>query len=163
MRFEIEKTLEQGGEIEADLILGGLEWDGGAPLETGPSHVRGHLERARVGCEFDAQLTGTVTLECVRCLERFPHQVDSPFHLTFVKKEVPAHSGESKIEDADCDLYPAPDGRVDLDAIVREQLYLQIPLKPVCAASCRGLCKTCGENLNRGPCRCVRPDSVRVV
>ena len=85
------------------------------------------------------------------------------FRLLFTTGDDPAHAGESQIQGADCDLYPCEDGKVDLAAIVREQIYLHIPLKPVCHDLCQGLCLTCGEDLNRGPCRCGDPAHVRVV
>jgi uncharacterized protein len=37
---------------------------------------------------------------------------------------------------------------------MREQFYLSLPMKPLCRADCRGLCPSCGTNLNRGACDC---------
>ena len=151
MRIDIEKTLREGGMLEATLAMGTLEWEEGAEIEVRPVSLKGRLTRVRRGCEFQADLLGGVTLECVRCLQSF--SLDLAF----------AHAGESQIQGADCDLYPCKDGKVDLAVIAREQIYLHIPLKPVCLDLCQGLCLTCGEDLNRGPCRCGDPAHVRVV
>ena len=37
---------------------------------------------------------------------------------------------------------------------MREQLYLALPMKPLCREDCKGLCPNCGTNWNRGTCDC---------
>src|SRR4029078_5821755 len=39
--------------------------------------------------------------------------------------------------------------------MLREQFVLALPMKPLCAQACRGLCAACGENLNRTECACT--------
>ena len=48
--------------------------------------------------------------------------------------------------------------RLDLGDVVREQLFLSLPLKRLCREDCRGLCPTCGKNLNTGACGCPPPE-----
>ena len=43
---------------------------------------------------------------------------------------------------------------VDLDDLLRQQLYLSLPVKNLCAEECRGLCPGCGANLNQADCTC---------
>ena len=43
---------------------------------------------------------------------------------------------------------------MDLEAIIREQIILMVPLKPLCREDCRGLCPNCGANLNLESCDC---------
>jgi SAM-dependent methyltransferase len=51
--------------------------------------------------------------------------------------------------------FGAFDGQMlDLSPIIREQLILQIPMRSLCAESCKGLCLECGENINENKCRC---------
>jgi uncharacterized protein len=163
MRIEIEKVIEQGGGVDATLSLGSLDWERGSAIETAPATLKGSFVRANKGYEFDATLAGGVTLECVRCLEAFPLALSFDFHLLFVRGEEQRHAGETQLQPADCDLFPCPEGKVDLEAIAREQIYLHLPLKPICSGACQGLCQVCGDNLNRGPCRCGKPATVRVV
>ena len=40
-------------------------------------------------------------------------------------------------------------------ALAVEQIYLELPLKPICREDCRGLCTKCGCNRNRVECGCV--------
>ena len=45
---------------------------------------------------------------------------------------------------------------VDLTDEVRQSIILSLPTYPVCRADCRGVCPSCGKNLNQGPCTCGR-------
>jgi uncharacterized protein len=162
MRIDLEKVVQQGGRLDATLPIGTIEWERGLEIPVEPIVLKGTLVRARRGFELDATLAGRVTLPCVRCLESFEHPLTFPFHLTFIEGERPA-AGETQLQPGDCDLYPHADGKVDLAAIAREQVYLQLPLKPVCREACRGLCPACGEDLNRGACSCSAQSNVRVV
>jgi DUF177 domain-containing protein len=161
MRIDLEKVLLQGGRIDATIPMGELEWERGQEIPVGPVELKGTLARVRRGFELDATIDGAVTLACVRCLVSFEYPLAFPFHLTFVSAER-LEPGESQMQPGDCDLYAHTEGKVDLAAIAREQIYLQLPLKPVCSESCRGLCLTCGEDIGRGACRCDAQSNVRV-
>lgn len=54
----------------------------------------------------------------------------------------------------DGESYALGHDRVDLEPLARESLVLDLPLAPLCRDDCRGLCPTCGADLNQGPCEC---------
>lgn len=43
---------------------------------------------------------------------------------------------------------------LDLTEELREAIILALPGYPVCSNACKGLCMTCGKNLNKGNCTC---------
>ena len=43
---------------------------------------------------------------------------------------------------------------IDLDDVIREQVYLSLPIKRLCRETCSGLCPSCGLNLNKEQCQC---------
>lgn len=45
---------------------------------------------------------------------------------------------------------------VDLSGIVREYLLLSIPITTLCREDCKGLCPSCGADLNKTQCGCER-------
>jgi uncharacterized protein len=45
---------------------------------------------------------------------------------------------------------------LDVTAEVRDALVLSIPYQNLCSPDCKGLCVTCGTNLNQGDCVCVK-------
>jgi uncharacterized protein len=98
------------------------------------------------------QVKGTLELDCGRCLDPFPLVVDAPFDLRYVPQT--QNEGEGEREIAEDDLLTAfhNEGSLDLIDLLREQFQLALPMKPLCAQSCRGLCPVCGGNLNRTDC-----------
>ena len=50
------------------------------------------------------------------------------------------------------ELILADDLHIDLLPLIREYLYLDIPISPVCKPDCKGLCPICGSDLNLSNC-----------
>ncbi len=56
--------------------------------------------------------------------------------------------------DEDEDAYPMADEVIDLEPLLRDAVLLELPLAPLCAETCLGLCPQCGTNWNESPCDC---------
>lgn len=99
----------------------------------------------------------TLELPCSRCLEPIAVPVDVPFDLRY-QPHVGNVGGKDdrELEDDDFGTAFYDDDQIDLGLLMREQFYLALPMKPLCASTCRGLCPVCGMNLNRGTCECKR-------
>ena len=97
----------------------------------------------------------TLELTCSRCLEPYPWPVGGAFDLLYLPKEA-GDEGEREIRDGDFSAAVYENEAIDLGQLVREQLFLAVPMKPLCAESCQGLCPLCGTNHNRGACACRR-------
>jgi uncharacterized protein len=95
-------------------------------------------------------------LPCSRCLEPFTIAVDAPFDLRYQPRAENTGEGEREIEDDDLTTAFYDNEEIDLGQLMREQFYLAVPMKPLCAESCRGLCPVCGTNLNAGTCSCTQ-------
>ncbi len=57
--------------------------------------------------------------------------------------------------DRDEDAYPMTGNDLDLEPMARDAVLLELPLAPLCAPDCRGLCPQCGANRNLGDCECA--------
>ena len=105
------------------------------------------------------RIAGTVKtaleLDCSRCLEGFAVPIDASFDLLYIPASGAPDTEEKEIEEDDLDTAYYRDGIIDLADLVREQLYLALPMKPLCQEACRGLCPECGTNLNFGTCTCA--------
>ena len=88
---------------------------------------------------------------CRRCLAPVEQDVDTDVTLYFADADEEGDGGDGEV-------YPLPRGDdLDLTEAVREQVLLQAPEFTLCREECRGLCPTCGADLNEGACECV-PD-----
>ncbi len=100
-------------------------------------------------------LKGRIESQCSRCLEPFEHPIDTTFDLRYQPRAENTGEGEREIEDDDLTTAFYDDDRIDLGQLMREQIYLALPMKPLCRELCRGLCPQCGTNLNTGTCNCT--------
>jgi len=121
--------------------------------------IRGtiHLERHNDNILVRGHLLGELNFTCSRCLDVFaaPLAVDFDLLLKIGRPPIPAQEVELDSGDLDEDYFQ--DDELDLNALLREQILLTLPLKPLCREECRGLCRQCGANLNREPCSCTAP------
>ncbi|MFN3689662.1 MAG: YceD family protein [Fimbriimonadales bacterium] len=99
----------------------------------------------------------TVWLECGRCLSYFQLPVALEIHEEFPLVGTPAGLsayGYAEVEDRDS--FPVFEGNyLYVDDLLRQYLLLELPIAPVCREDCKGLCPTCGQNLNEAPCACA--------
>ncbi|MBM4284753.1 MAG: DUF177 domain-containing protein [Deltaproteobacteria bacterium] len=104
-------------------------------------------------------LGGTLDFACSRCLTRFGLAVEGAFDLLLVPGPAPVSGREEELSADDLSLDYYTGDELDLGAIIKEQILLLIPLKPLCAEDCSGLCPRCGADLNRGACACPAEES----
>jgi len=67
-------------------------------------------------------------------------------------------SKETHLENSDLDTDVIEGNELDLTEIAREQILLNLPEQELCKEDCRGICPTCGKDLNEGECRCGEDD-----
>lgn len=108
------------------------------------------FSRTPQGLFLQAEFQGSLELECVRCLESADHQLKTDF------SELYAFDARSMSESG---LLVPESGYIDLEPIFREYAILEIPINPICAANCKGLCRECGQNLNEKDCGHSQTDS----
>ena len=82
---------------------------------------------------LEGVLRAELRLECARCGEPFT----------------------GKFTEAFDELYEDAVESIDVCGPLRESAALMMPLKPLCAPGCKGLCRSCGENLNLKVCGCA--------
>lgn len=128
----------------------------GRALPLGSARVHGSLRRVAGGHEFRGRVETSVELGCSRCLERFRTTLDLPFDLIYGRAPEPEPAGEAgELEPEGPEYMPLDEGRIDLARLVTEQVYLALPLKPLCSGDCPGLCPRCGASRRREACGCA--------
>lgn len=138
-------AVDTTGELAAD---DPLLADAGVVL-AGPLRVAGRLSSAGKGKYYwRAHFETAVSTECRRCLKAVEVHVSQPLALIF------ATQGEAA-EDHGCYVIEDRARVLDLTEAVREELLLAIPRFVECRPDCRGLCPTCGADLNDSPCGCA--------
>jgi uncharacterized protein len=115
-----------------------------------------HLQHYRSGMElfFSGSLSADVIATCARCAEDFKVSSGRDFRFVLAPKSVGALGGRDlNAEDLEFSTYDGEE--VDVSPLLREQLLLALPTRPLCQEGCRGLCSHCGANLNHTSCNCT--------
>ena len=120
-----------------------------------PVHLVADVRKDHEKVRITGRVTTTLELACSRCLEGFRVPMDPSFDLLFLPASAEPHANEQEVEDDDLGTSYYRDGVIDLADVVREQLFLALPMKPLCQEACKGLCPECGTNLNAGACDCT--------
>jgi uncharacterized protein len=173
LTIDVDEIDESGQEWQADLprelVDGALR--GEPPTEFhagGAARVRARL--TKIGRSVLVQSRFTVPLEgqCKRCLKKV--RLDEPIELTltYVPRGAPSEPARrpghdrrepepaASFEPETVDEEPYSGKTIDLAPALREQILLAVPPSPVCDESCKGLCPTCGKDLNAGDCGCEK-------
>jgi len=121
---------------------------------TSPVRGAARLLRTQNGVLVRARLTTAVELECSRCLEPVQRELEIDLAEEF-RPSVHIVTGVPLDAPDDEALLIDEHHVLDLTEAVRQYISTALPLQPLCTPTCRGLCATCGKNLNEGPCGCA--------
>lgn len=128
--------------------------DDQVPLAIGEIHLAGFLQRTHGGISFEGDIGTVASMSCSRCLEAYALPLELHFDLLYTADPEPATRGESRVDEESITHARYDGARIQLDELLQEQIYLGLPLKPLCRPDCGGLCSRCGTNLNAGTCDC---------
>lgn len=158
VRVDLSEHLENPGD----------SYNATGVLEAASYNVGEKEYRLKAGISYDVVFTnaGTGILatgmvraeaqgECDRCLE--PTEFDiageiEEFYLFEEPEDPEAYEdgyelvGEDKV--------------IDLSEAINDAVVMDTPFVVLCQPDCKGLCPSCGHNLNEGPCDCAAQEEV---
>ena len=111
----------------------------------GPVSAAGEVKNTAGILELTAIVEADMTVRCDRCTAEFPQKLSYP--VTATLKADPD-------EDDYADLFPLEGDGIDVCDVLETCFILNMDQKFLCRDDCKGLCETCGKNLNDGPCDC---------
>jgi uncharacterized protein len=129
---------------------------------TGPGSLNLHLSRAGDVVYLCGRLDIQVSAKCARCLEAVELGMDVPLEVAlFPRGDEPeaAIDGEISTDDMGVALYDNME--INLAGVIRDEIYLELPMSALCSEDCAGLCTHCGVNLNADPCQCPKAIDMR--
>jgi uncharacterized protein len=100
------------------------------------------------------RLSGVVIAPCRRCLTPTAIPIDVPLRVVYQERGRDAGEAEGSGDD-DVVWLDRGATRIELDAQVRDRLFVETERFPLCTPDCRGICPQCGQNFNEGSCDCT--------
>ncbi len=121
-----------------------------------PIELALRLESVVEGVLVSGQATTTARGECVRCLDgvTLPVVLDLQELYDYPDKHdrYDRHDKrEASDDEEDAETRLIVDDLIDLEPLIRDLAVLALPLKPLCAPDCPGLCSECGARLADDP------------
>lgn len=97
-----------------------------------PLNIKAKVIMAEDEVVADIEVKSCFESFCSRCLEEVKKDWTTQFTLAFHAKEYAEF--------------------IEMDEDIRQELVLNLPLRILCQADCKGLCIDCGANLNKQEC-----------
>ncbi len=156
LSFDIRDLESAAVVVDSELRPDDAVWQTGDAVPSGPIRASGRLSAAGGGRFYwHGHIAGSAVLPCRRCLTETSVPVEDEAHLIFVPL------GDEEADDPDVYTFDPRAKDLDLRAAVRELWLLNTPAYALCREDCKGLCPTCGADLNAGPCQCPSPHDTR--
>ena len=152
MLIEIDRLPEEGLHVSRDFDFLSVDLVEENAVFLEPAHADVLVRKVSEEVWIKGRVTARLSFICGRCLTPFEFPVDSRFDIVFLPEEL--ETAKSELDDADMDTLYHYDRKIDLRAVVLEQLNLTFPPKPLCSEACEGLCAVCGELIRDGKCSC---------
>lgn len=155
MLLDLTRIRKATDSLDRTLEPADLPQAGEAYRVVAPAHLVCEIHKDHTRFRLTGSVTGELELDCSRCLEPYRLPIAMSFdHRYLPQSEASADEEEQEVEDDDLETSYYTDDQIDLSGLVREQFYLALPMKPLCAEDCKGLCPQCGTNLNLSRCGC---------
>ena len=134
MKLNLNGIPPQGIILEEDISPAELDLGLELIALSGPLETRVKVSRITNAVRVELEFSGEAVISCSRCLNDFRARIRRAVELDYA------------VEPGQHELDLGPD--------IREELIMGLPVKLLCREDCKGLCVTCGANLNEGKCGC---------
>ncbi len=138
---EVGDLLTHPGSRRDATVTGVLEARRDMAAVDGPIRANLTLESTPSGVVATGSVAAPIALTCSRCLAPWVAEVEPSFTQVFAVDPVP-------------DTFPIQGTTIDLEPALRDEVLAAVPVNVVHDPDCRGLCGTCGTDLNNGRCDC---------
>jgi uncharacterized protein len=138
-RIPISDLLGDGGRRRGITIDAEVEW--ALDLSSVGPHL--HADLTLQGAAGGLLVRGVIETEAAHSCHRCLVEWSEPVRIEF---------SEVLGLDDDPDGYPLDGEVADLETPIRDAVLLAVPIGPTCKPDCRGLCASCGGDLNTGAC-----------
>jgi uncharacterized protein len=131
MKIHVSRIPEEGLTEHASYNASKLDMERQDVRLPEPFEVDAFITRIDRELVIRAQIRSPLLLVCGRCLDEYSSVVTAKNVYTYEVR---------------------PTDVVDITDDVRQDVILAYPMIPLCRPDCKGLCLTCGQNLNHGSC-----------
>src|SRR5262245_5919951 len=156
--IDLKDLADEKVSLDGSFEAGVIDFNSDAIRQIGLLVWSAATERAGDEIRITGSLETTLEANCSRCLEPARQEISRPFDLFFRERDELMFDEDEEIELSEEDTSTAffTGTQLAIGDILREQVLLALPMKVLCKSDCKGLCPTCGTNLNLNTCNCPK-------
>ncbi|GIP21372.1 MULTISPECIES: DUF177 domain-containing protein [Paenibacillus] len=154
MHFQFRKMASTDGPVELHEALDVRHVAKDRKDITRISPLQADLKAVYLGdneVHVQGNLSTELDMTCSRCLKPLKKQIGIGFEERFKYSE-----NAEDVQNEEDDIRYIAEDDVDLVPFIEEDLLLNLPFAAICKDDCKGLCPTCGTDLNERECGCDR-------
>jgi uncharacterized protein len=158
MQIDIEPLNEAGRPFAHTYAPAELPLEDERAQLRGDVRVAGHAQRKGRRVQVAGTVETEVEVNCDRCLA--PHVVPlrAEFDVSYEPAAAVAEDEHAELHEEDLAASVYEGESLDVDELTREQILLALPARSLCREECKGLCPTCGQDLNAQTCACEQKE-----
>jgi len=149
MKIIISEIPDEGLDLQ---LTGNLESD--VVRIVSPVEATLRLDKVDTDLVAGGTLNGVVELQCARCLGNFEFRIASNFNVMYHPAEKSGRHEQHELKSDELDTVFYTGDVLETDDLLKDQLILNLPMKPLCSPDCRGFCPVCGADRNVTACNC---------
>ncbi|NTU41696.1 MAG: DUF177 domain-containing protein [Nitrospirales bacterium] len=149
MKITVSEIPDEGLEIETQEMITSSEVSLVSPVE-----IVLHVQREGKDVLLHGMVKADVEQQCSRCLKNFTMTIESAVDVVYIPAEEAAQGDAHELKGDELETGFYKEDILDLDEVARDQLLLNIPMKPLCSPDCKGICPQCGADLSTDRCNC---------
>jgi uncharacterized protein len=154
MFLDVKDLAVRKVRIRKTYAPGSIDYGISEVKQAGPLEVTAAAELLEGQIRITGELETKIEMVCARCLEPVIEEVHKDFDLFYQPLQKATKPEEERLKDDDTEIGFFQGEGLFLADVLKEQVLLSLPMKVICQSDCRGLCPTCGANLNHEECRC---------
>ena len=148
MLLDLKRLFAKDNEcikLDAEFDFSDIEFSGVFPIKT-PVKITGEILSKTGIVNLSATIIAEYEADCDRC-----GVLSKKVHTIPVKNIIVTELANGEDND---EMLVLEDMKLDLREYVLTEVVLNIPIKHLCREDCKGICQSCGKNLNEGSCDC---------
>lgn len=145
---DIKTRKERNKKVSLDVNINNIVFQGEPVSFAKDVHIEGNIMYENEILTLTLNIRTDLKLVCSRCLDTFIYPIDIDIEERFTNNN---QSFNDDILFVESDI-------LNIIEIVENAIISSLPIKRLCNNNCKGLCQSCGVNLNKETCSCNNED-----
>ncbi len=151
MKILIDDLTSQPLHIRRDIPAG---YYGEEIVLLEPAGIDIEIVKSGEKVEISGGVSAAAELVCSRCLGKFRFEIEARHDLCYLPSRERGEEENVRLNREELSVIYYTEPVINLYEDIRQTMHIVIPFKPVCSKDCRGLCPSCGADLNKTACGC---------